>query len=67
MAVAEIPIGYFNKEHGNLICGRCHTDTGNRNQGHYWAWCGVSHENEEFHFCCPDDCELYPETDNANR
>ena len=39
-------------------CGRCNNVTGNSNQGHYWAYCKVTATMREFHFCCPDDCEL---------
>lgn len=41
-----------------LICGRCKHHTGDNNQGHYWAYCNVTKTTREFHFCCPDDCEL---------
>lgn len=41
-----------------LTCNRCKKDTGNNTQGHYWAYCKVTKTNREFHFCCPDDCEL---------
>lgn len=43
-----------------IVCGRCGHHTGNSNQGHYWAFCHVTRKTEEFHFCCPDDCELHP-------
>lgn len=39
-------------------CGRCNNVTGNSNQGHYWAYCGVTKSVRDFHFCCPDNCEL---------
>ncbi len=41
-----------------IVCGRCGRHTGNSNQGHYWAYCNVTHTKREFHFCCPDNCEL---------
>lgn len=41
-----------------IICGRCKRHTGNSNQGHYWAICTVNRAVEQFHFCCPGDCEL---------
>jgi len=37
-------------------CGRCGGCSGYR--GHYWGWCSVTKDHSEFHFCCPDDCEL---------
>jgi hypothetical protein len=39
-------------------CGRCNQVTRNSNQGHYWACCIVTGQLEDFHFCCPNDCEL---------
>lgn len=55
-----------------MVCGRCEQHTGNNNQGHYWAMCkvllragkGVEGSIRDYHFCCPDNCEL--EADNAN-
>jgi hypothetical protein len=41
-----------------IVCARCGHHTGNANQGHYWAWCKVEQRMRDFHFCCPDDCEL---------
>lgn len=41
-----------------MVCARCHKHTGNNNQGHYWALCKVTRARREFHFCCPDGCEL---------
>jgi hypothetical protein len=41
-----------------IICHRCGRHTGNSNQGHYWARCKVTKTIRDFHFCCPDDCEL---------
>lgn len=41
-----------------VVCARCGHHTGNSNQGHYWAWCKVSKQREEFHFCCPGNCDL---------
>lgn len=41
-----------------IICGRCNHHTGNANQGHYWGFCKVTGTIRDFHFCCPDDCEL---------
>lgn len=42
-----------------MICAHCGHHTGNSTQGHYWAFCDVSHRTEEFHFCCPGNCEIY--------
>ena len=44
-----------------MTCARCNKETDNNNQGHYWAFCSVTKELREFHFCCPGDCQL--ETD----
>lgn len=41
-----------------IVCGRCERHTGNSHQGHYWKWCKVTGGMREFHFCCPDNCEL---------
>lgn len=41
-----------------VICTRCGEHTGNSNQGHFWAYCKVTHTFRAFHFCCPDQCEL---------
>jgi hypothetical protein len=41
-----------------LVCSRCGRHTGNTTQGHWWAWCKATREMREFHFCCPDRCEL---------
>lgn len=41
-----------------MVCGRCGHHTGNNTQGHYWAYCKVNKDSKDFHFCCPDDCEL---------
>lgn len=41
-----------------LVCGRCKRHTGNSTQGHYWGYCKVTKTVRDFHFCCPDDCEL---------
>lgn len=55
-----------------MICARCNKHTGNNHQGHYWKFCNVLADKarekgldpwkngmaEDFHFCCPDDCEL---------
>ena len=44
-----------------IVCSRCGHHTGNAHQGHYWAWCKVTHSVREFHRCCPDPafgCEL---------
>lgn len=40
-----------------LVCSRCDHHTGNT-WGHYWAYCKVTKTVRDFHFCCPDDCEL---------
>lgn len=37
-------------------CGRCGGCSGY--QGHHFAYCKVTRTDREFHFCCPDDCEL---------
>jgi hypothetical protein len=37
-----------------LVCGRCGHHTGNASQGHYWAWCKVTHSIRKHHFCCQD-------------
>lgn len=37
-------------------CGRCGVCSGY--QGCYFAYCSVTKTDREFHFCCPDDCEL---------
>lgn len=41
-----------------MICGNCGKHTGNGSQGHYWNYCKVTGSFREFHFCCPDACEL---------
>lgn len=41
-----------------IVCARCGHHTGNNTQGHYWALCKVTCKVEDFHMCCPDDCEL---------
>lgn len=41
-----------------IVCGRCERHTGNSHQGHFWKWCRVTKDMREFHFCCPDNCEL---------
>jgi hypothetical protein len=41
-----------------LTCARCLGPTGNFTQGHYWSHCKVSGRYEDFHFCCPGNCEL---------
>lgn len=46
------------QERESLICGRCNKPTGNRTQGHFWAWCKVTMSIRKNHFCCPGDCEL---------
>lgn len=43
-----------------MVCARCGRHTGNTTQGHYWRMCTRSGQLEEFHFCCPDNCELTP-------
>lgn len=42
-------------------CARCQQHCGSY-QGHYWAYCKITHEVGAFHFCCPDKCELHPPT-----
>lgn len=44
-----------------LVCSRCGHHTGNTSQGHYWSYCKVTRQDERFHMCCPDDCELIAE------
>lgn len=41
-----------------MVCDRCGRHTGNSHQGHYWAFCQDTGHTREFHFCCPNDCEL---------
>lgn len=48
-----------------IVCARCGKHTGNATQGHYWAYCKVTGETREFHFCCPDDCELEAKNDSG--
>lgn len=43
-----------------MKCARCDQYTGNNHQGHYWAFCSVTSQIENFHFCCPGDCALHP-------
>lgn len=43
-----------------VACPRCGHHTGNSTQGHYWRLCTRSGRMEEFHLCCPGDCELAP-------
>lgn len=45
-----------------MTCGRCEQRTGNNHQGHYWAFCKVTRQIEEYHFCCPGDCALHPDS-----
>ena len=59
-----------------VICGRCGHHTGNSHQGHSWKLCKIQlklHDKHsepilkcrkclsKWHYCCPDDCELYNE------
>lgn len=44
-----------------LVCGRYGHHTGNSNQGHYWRFCQVTGQYEQFHYCCPDACQLTAE------
>ena len=46
-----------------VVCARCGHHTGNSNQGHYWSLCTITGRDEEFHFCCPNACELHPASD----
>jgi len=41
-----------------MWCVRCNQVTGNTNQGHFWAFCKVTGTMRDFHFCCPDNCQL---------
>lgn len=49
-----------------LVCSRCGHHTGNNTQGHFWSICKplikrgyrLDQAAVDFHFCCPDDCEL---------
>lgn len=47
-----------------MACARCRNRTGNNTQGHYWSYCArvrgtrFLDGKKQFHFCCPDDCEL---------
>lgn len=43
-------------------CGRCGGCSSY--QGHYFKHCSVTKTDREFHFCCPDHCEL-EDKDNA--
>lgn len=43
----------------NYTCGRCNGSNGSY-QGHYWSFCKVTGKVEKFHFCCPDNCALFP-------
>lgn len=43
-------------------CGRCGGCSSY--QGHYFKHCSVTKTDREFHFCCPDNCEL-EDKDNA--
>lgn len=45
-------------EERNVVCARCEQRTSNTSQGHYWKYCKGTGSFREFHFCCPDDCEL---------
>lgn len=40
------------------FCGRCGGHVDNGHQGHYWKFCQVTKLLREFHFCCPDACQL---------
>lgn len=48
----------FQEPDEGIVCARCDKATGNNSQGHYWKWCKVTRDYREFHFCCPDACEL---------
>jgi len=48
-----------------IVCSRCKHHTGNSSQGHYWSWCNVTKTVREFHFCCPDNCELEAKETNG--
>ena len=52
------PSPYWDGSCRHLTCGRCGQHTNNNTQGHYWAYCRVTKTCREFHFCCPDDCQL---------
>lgn len=41
-----------------LKCGKCGEFTGNNTQGHLWGFCSVTRTVREFHYCCPEKCEL---------
>lgn len=41
-----------------MWCSLCGQLTENRNKGHFWASCKVTKTDRDFHFCCPDDCQL---------
>lgn len=41
-----------------LVCSRCGKHTGNNTQGHYWSFCSVTATLRDYHFCCPENCEL---------
>lgn len=56
VATREVPNRLVQRP--TMTCARCERDTGNNNQGHYWAYCKVTKTRREFHFCCPGDCAL---------
>jgi hypothetical protein len=45
------------------FCGRCSGHVDNGHQGHYWKFCQVTKSLREFHFCCPDACEMEVKAD----
>lgn len=51
-------LAYQRAREVGLTCGRCQKTTGNNTQGHYWRWCKITGSMRDFHFCCPDDCQL---------
>lgn len=69
----EVTHDYITAISLGMLCGRCNQHTGNNHQGHYWGFCkvyaarGLEWEKciRDFHFCCPEDCELESESDNG--
>ncbi len=46
-----------------VVCARCDHHTGNSHQGHFWKMCKVTKSMRDFHFCCPNNCELEQNSD----
>jgi hypothetical protein len=41
-----------------VVCNHCGHHTGNNTQGHWWSWCKATKTLEDFHYCCPGNCQL---------